>query len=65
MREQLLQAVAMIFKRGTVESNDKDMTTLFKDVEGLIQTGELSLVGLQFHFYFKTLFVVKHLDNSR
>ena len=47
VREQMLQAVAVIFKRGTVETKAKGREGLFNDVSQLIGSGDSSLVSKQ------------------
>ena len=57
VREQMLQAVAVIFKRGTVETKAKGREGLFNDVSQLIGSGDTSLVSqtLILHFITSTL----------
>lgn len=45
MREQILQAVAVIFKRGTVESKENGREGLFADISQIITSGDPSLVS--------------------
>ena len=44
----MLQAVAVIFKRGTVETKAKGREGLFNDVSQLIGSGDSALVSQQF-----------------
>ncbi|XP_030851230.1 exportin-4-like [Strongylocentrotus purpuratus] len=43
VREQILQAVAVIFKRGTVESKENGREGLFADISQIITSGDPSL----------------------
>ena len=45
VREQALQAVAVIFKRATLDANVIDKEALYSEVTQLIATGDLSLVS--------------------
>ena len=44
VREQILQAMAVIIKRGTMDSSESDRELLFADVTQLISSGQLSMV---------------------
>ena len=44
MREQILQTIAVIVKRGTLDSSTNDRGALFDDIAKLISTGTLSEV---------------------
>lgn len=44
VREQVLQAVAVIIKRGTVDADGSSREALFNDVTQLIASGNLSMV---------------------
>ena len=41
----MLQSVAVMFKRGTIDSKASDRELLFSDVTQLISSGNLSMVG--------------------
>ncbi len=43
----MLQAVAVIFKRGTVDTPSANRENLFNDVTHLISSGNLSMVSVQ------------------
>ena len=52
MREQVLQAVAVIFKRASLDAGMINKEALYTEVTQLIATGDLSLVSLGFcHFF--------------
>ena len=46
VREQILQAVAVMFKHGTVDKRHTNQDTLFTDITQLISSGNLSMVTL-------------------
>ena len=46
VREQILQTVAVIIKRGTIDTPDADKETLFNDVTQLISSGNISMVNI-------------------
>ena len=48
VREQILQAVAVIFKRGTMEMKDSGRDGLFADVSQMIASGQPSMVRKTF-----------------
>ena len=46
MREQILQVVAMIFKRGALDKSKDGCGDLLKNVSHLLQTGDKDMVGI-------------------
>ncbi len=44
VREQVLQAIAVIFKRGTIDTPNSNRDGLFDDVTQLISSGNVSMV---------------------
>ena len=47
VREQMLQAVAVIFKRGTVDTPSANRENLFNDITQLISSGNISMVRMR------------------
>lgn len=45
VREQILQTVAVILKRGTVELKSSNTDRLFEDISQLISSGNVTMVG--------------------
>lgn len=44
VREQILSAVAVIVKRGTLDNKGGDRSSVFADVTQLISSGDLTMV---------------------
>ena len=49
MREQILQVVAMIFKRGTLDKSTEGCGDLLKSVSQLLHSGDKDMVRISFH----------------
>lgn len=47
VREQILQTVAVLLKRGTLESKGANLDSLFGDVTQLISSGNVTMVGME------------------
>lgn len=45
VREQILQVVAMMFKRGALDKSKEGCGDLLKNVSHLLQTGDKDMVG--------------------
>ena len=59
VREQILQTVAVIIKRGTIDTHDTDKDTLFNDVTQLISSGHISMASV------RRLFLNNYAFNNR
>ena len=46
VREQILQTVAVMIKRGTIDTHHTDKESLFNDVTQLISSGNISMVSV-------------------